>query len=91
MLLEITQPSGTFVHQLPSGGSSGAFLLLVLLSLSLLCCSPTHPFILNCFVSADSSFVLLTPFNSCQINSHRLIKPSESVVGTAVRALPCGG
>ncbi len=49
--------------------------------LSLLCCSPTHPFVLNCFVSADSSFVLSTPFNSCQINSHRLVKPSESVVG----------
>jgi len=25
MLLERTHPSGTFVHQLPSGGSSGVF------------------------------------------------------------------
>ncbi len=44
-------------------------------------------FVLNCFVSADSLFVLSLLFNSCQINSHnRLTKPSESVVvvGAAV-------
>jgi len=84
MLLEIAHPSETFVHQLPSGGLSGAFLSLVSLSLLLLCCSPTHQFDLNCFISADSLFVLSNPFISCQINSHRLIKPSESVVGAAV-------
>ena len=86
MLSEIAHPSGTFVHQLPFGGSSGAFLLLILLSLLLSCCSPTHPFVLNSFVIADLLFVVSIPFISCQINSHRLIKPSESVVvvGAAV-------
>ncbi len=36
MLIERTHPSGTFVHQLPSGGSSGASLSFVSSSLSLL-------------------------------------------------------
>ena len=43
------------------------------------------------FVSADLLFVLLLSFNSGQINGHRLVKPSESVVvGAAVTGFPCG-
>jgi len=41
---------------------------------------------LNCSVSADLLLLLMIPFNSCQINSHRFIEPSESGVGAAV---PC--
>ena len=41
-------------------------------------------FVLNHFVSADSLFVLLLLFDSCQISSHRLVKPPESVVVGAV-------
>jgi len=47
-------------------------------------CSPTLPFASNHFVSADSLFVLLLLFDSCQISSHRLVKPPESVVVGAV-------
>ena len=52
-----------------------------------LLCSPTPSFVLNCFVSADSLFVLSLSFDSYQINSHRLVKPPESVVVGA--AVPC--
>jgi len=38
MLKEITWPSGTFVHQLPFGGSSGVVFIVCFLSLSLLLC-----------------------------------------------------
>jgi len=84
MLSEIAQPSGTFVHQLPSGGSSGAFSLLVFIVIAIAFVAAPSSIVLDCFVSADSLFVLSILFNYCQINSHRLIKPSESVVGAAV-------
>ena len=83
MLSEIAHPSGTFVHQLPSGDflvfSTACFTVVVIAFVTAI-----HPFVLNCFVSADLLFVLPIPFNSCQINSHKLINPSEFVVGAAV-------
>jgi len=46
-------------------------------------------FVSNHFVSVDSLFVLSFLFVSCQIDSHRLIKPSESaVVGATVPRFP---
>jgi len=63
-----TQHSGTFVHQLPSGGFlAGTFLSLVSLLLPLFCCSSNPSIVLNCFVSADLLFVLSILFNSCHI------------------------
>jgi len=51
---ERTHPSGTFVHQLPSGGSSGVFHCLFHCHCYCFCCSSIHPFVLDCFISTDS-------------------------------------
>ncbi len=66
------------------------FYCFVSLSLSLHLLQLLPSICLNCFVSADMLFVLSIPFNSCQINSDKLINPSEFVVGAAVPALLCG-
>jgi len=50
------------------------FLSFVLLSLLLLPCSPTHPFDLNCFVIADSLFVLSNSFISCHRQMHSCLE-----------------
>jgi len=45
-------------------------------SLSLSFVAAPSSIVLNCFISADLSFVLLFWFISSQINSHRLVKPT---------------
>jgi len=62
------------------------FSIICSLSLLLLPCSPTHPFDLNCFVIADSLFVLSNSFISCQSglvsgeSYHDLIIPEMTLV-----------
>ena len=71
MLLEIAHPSETFVHRLPTGGSSGAFSLFAFSVIVVASLQPNTSIVLNYFVSADLLFVLL--INSYHINSHKLV------------------
>jgi len=56
---------GTAVYALRDSGSSGAFSLLVFIVFTIAFVATPSSIVLDCFVSADSLFVLLILFNSC--------------------------